>query len=237
MKPTTLVAETPAPDGQPFRLFHHDGNFFLYMGQRQIMCTRKTYSEKMLAEIGCSFAKPRSSPRVLIGGLGLGFSLRRALELTGPHSTCEVAELLPEIVRWNRELLDGRNDDLFGDPRTTIYEGDVSDRIRHAAENGPKYDSILLDVDDGPGALIQPRNFQIYNQHGLELLKRGISPGGRIAFWTAASEPKLLRNLQGAGFRASETPVARYANAKQQRHRIYLAERSSGGDFARKKGS
>lgn len=224
MKPTTTVAETAAPDGQTFRLYHHDGNFFLYMGQRQIMCTRKTHSEKMLAEIGCAFSKPRRKPRILIGGLGLGFSLRRALEVTGPQSTCEVAELLPEIIRWNHELLNGRNDDILGDHRTTIYQGDVHDRIRQAAEKGPKYDSILLDVDDGPGALIQPGNSRIYNQWGMALLKQAISPGGRIAFWTAATEPGLLRSLSGSGFRAEEFPVARYAKAKQQRHRIYLAE-------------
>jgi spermidine synthase len=224
VKPTTTVAETAAPDGQKFRLYHHDGSFFLYMGQRQIMCTRKTHSEKKLAEIGCSFSKPRRRQRVLIGGLGLGFSLRRALEVTGPEATCEVAELLPEIIRWNHELVDGRNDDILTDRRTSIYQGDVHDRIRQAADKGPKYDSILLDVDDGPDALIQPRNSRIYNRWGLNLLKQAISPGGRIAFWTAAAEPELLRNLRGSGFRAEEFPVARYAGAKQKRHRIYLAE-------------
>ncbi|MGY8688576.1 MAG: hypothetical protein ACKVHP_12695 [Verrucomicrobiales bacterium] len=223
MKPTTTLAETPAPNGANFRLLEHDGEHFLYMDDRQIMSTKLVHSEEMLAELGCAFHDKRKNPRVLIGGLGLGYSLRRALEVTGPKSFCEVAELLPVIVGWNRDLLSGRNDDILSDARTTIFEGDVYDCIRQAADKGPKYDAILL--DDGPSSLIQPKNAQLYKGHGLDVLKRALTPGGRAAFWTVESEPILLRNLQQAGFKCEEIPVARHVRAKRQAHRIYIAER------------
>ncbi len=225
MKPTTTVAETTAPDGEPFRLLEHDGQFILYMGQREVMSTLRTYSERLLADIGCEFENPRKKARILIGGLGLGFSLRRALELTGPGAEVVVAELLPEIVRWNHQCLDGLNDDILADPRTTILEGDVYSVIHYAAEKGPRFDVILLDVDDGPGALIQPQNAQLYARNGLDELKRALTPGGRAAIWAAGPEPKLLKHLGQTGFRTKEIPCAKHERAKQKYHRIYLAAR------------
>lgn len=225
MKPTTKVAETTAPDGAVFALYEHDGQFYLYMNTRQVMSTTLTHSELLLADIGCALAKPKRRPRVLIGGLGLGYSLRRTLELTGPGACVEVAELLPEIGRWNRECLGGLNDDILADPRTRIVIGDVYDLIRSAAEGAAKYDCILLDVDDGPGSLIQPQNAQLYSLDGLAVLKRALHPGGRIAFWAAAEEKRLLKSLRRAGFHAEETACAKHPRAKRKDHRIYLAER------------
>ena len=225
MKPTTRVAETHAPDGAQFVLLKHDGEFLLYMDDRQIMTTTLTHSELLLADIGCGFQRPRKRPRILIGGLGLGFSLRRSLELTGAGAKIIVAELLPEIVRWNREHLDGLNDEILADPRTEIAEGDVFYLIAKAAKTGPKFDVILLDVDDGPASLIQPGNVRLYGSDGLRMLKSALTPGGRIAIWAAVAEPKLLRALGRAGFRTEEIPCAKHARAKRKDHRIYLAER------------
>ena len=225
MKPTIRVAETTAPDGAQFVLLKHDGEFLLYMDDRQIMTTTLTHSELLLADIGCDFKKPRRSPRILIGGLGLGFSLRRALEITGPGAKVVVAELLPEIVRWNREHLDGLNDAILADPRTQIVQQDVFKLIAAAARKGPKFDSILLDVDDGPTSLIQPQNVQLYGADGLQMIKSALTPGGRLAIWAAVGEPKLLKALGRAGFRTEEIPCAKHARAKRQNHRIYLAAR------------
>ncbi len=225
MKPTEKIAETIAPDGAVFALYKHDGKFMLYMNQRQVMSTMLTHSELMLADIGCGHLQPHQKARVLIGGLGLSFSLRRALELTGPGAAVIVAELLPEIVRWNREHLDGLNDEILADPRTRIVQDDVYNLILKAATKGPTYESILLDVDDGPSSLIQPQNGQIYSGAGLELLKAALSPGGRAAIWAAEAEPQLLKALRRAGFRSEEIPCAKHINAKRQNHRIYLAER------------
>jgi len=225
MKPTITVATTDAPDGSRFALYKHDGQFKLYMDDRQIMSTTLTHSELLLADIGCNWQKKPKSPRVLIGGLGLGYSLRRALELTSDTAKIVVAELLPEIVRWNRELLDGLNDDILADPRTEIAPEDVYDLIHRAAAKGPRYDAILLDVDDGPSSLIQPQNAQLYDSDGLEILKDALNPGGRIAFWTAGPEPRLLKGLRKARYYTEEIPCAKHERAKRQDHRIYLAAR------------
>ncbi len=224
MKPTTRVAETLAPDGAKFLLLKHDGEFLLYMDDRQIMTTTMTHSELLLADVGCDFKNARKSPRVLIGGLGLGYSLRRALELTGKGSKVVVAELLPEIVRWNRELLDGLNDEILADSRSQVVQEDVFKVIREAAKKGPKFDAILLDVDDGPTSLIQPQNIQLYGKGGLEVIKKALTPEGRLAIWAAVAEPKLLNELGRAGFRTEEIACAKHARAKRQNHRIYLAE-------------
>lgn len=226
MKPTTNIAETTAPDGAVFRLVGHDGEFFLYMNDRQVMSTTMTHSELLLADGGCDFRDRRKHPRVLIGGLGLGFSLRRCLEITGDQAMVEVAELLPEIIQWNRESLDGTNDAILADPRTRIIETDVYELIVAAAgKKSPRYDAILLDVDDGPSSLLQPRNARIYGREGLQVIKRALTQGGRVAFWSATVEPGLLRDLRRTGFTVEESAVAKHPRAKRQEHRIYLAER------------
>lgn len=225
MKPTINIAETLAPDGAVFRLCSHDGEFFLYMNDRQVMSTTMTHSEQLLADLVCDFGNGRKNPKILIGGLGLGFSLARCLEITGIDATIEVAELLPEIIRWNHECLSGLNDHLLADQRTKIIEGDVYQLIQAAAKKAPRYDGILLDVDDGPTSLLQPRNAQIYRREGLRTINRALTSGGRVGFWAATSEPGLLRDLKQTGFKVEEIPVAKHPRAKQQRHRIYLAER------------
>ena len=225
MKPTITVAETTAPDGSTFRLVTHDGQFILYMDDREVMSTMRTHSELLLADIGCDFKKKRKKPRVLIGGLGLGYSLRRALELTGPGSQIVVAELLPQVIEWNKTSLNGLNDDIMADPRTHIALADVYDLIYKAATKGPKFDAILLDVDDGPSALIQPQNAQLYARNGLEELKDALTPGGRAAIWAAKIEPKLKKALGKAGFYTEEIPCAKHAKAKRLQHAIYLAAR------------
>jgi len=225
MKPTLAVADTYAPDGAHFRLMEHDKDFYLYMNDRQVMSTRMTVSERLLADIGCDFSDGRKRVRVLVGGLGLGFSLRRALEITGPESRVDVAELLPEVVHWNKTLMKGYNDDILQDPRTNVIVADVHDCIRKAAEGGEKYDAILLDVDDGPSSLLQPQNAQLYKSDGLALLKDALTPKGRIAFWAVERDPRLFRSLKKAKFWSEEHAAAKHERSKRKEHYVYLAER------------
>jgi spermidine synthase len=225
MKPTINLAETTAPDGAVFRLCSHDGEFYLYMNERQVMSSTMTHSELLLADLGCQFRDQRKNPRILIGGLGLGYSLRRCLEITASQAVIQVAELLPEIVDWNRKHLAGLNDAILADPRTQIIEGDVFTMIEAAARKAPRYDAILLDVDDGPTSLLQKGNARIYRRDGLKTINRALTSGGRVAFWTATSEPGLQRDLRQIGFQVEELAVAKHPRARQQRHRIYLAER------------
>lgn len=227
MKPTITVAESTAPNGALFRLVTHDGQFILYMDDREVMSTMRTHSELLLADIGCKFKQSVKNPRILIGGLGLGYSLRRALELTDAGSKIVVAELLPQVIEWNHKLLNGLNDDILADKRSEIVVADVYDLIHAAATKGPKFDAILLDVDDGPSALIQPQNAQLYARNGLAELRDALKPGGRAAIWAAGSEPRLEKALGKARFKTEEIPCAKHPRAKRLQHRIYLAAKGS----------
>ena len=187
MKPITTVGETITPDGSKFTLHEHDGDFFLRLNGIQLMSSIWTLSERLLADYACPDKSPITVKRVLIGGLGLGFSLNRVLELVGDETEVVVAELLPEVVRWNREILCELNGQLLDDPRVIIHEGDVYDCIRPAADgNEAKWDAILLDTDNGPTSLVQPQNHRIYGRRGFPMLFNALNPGGIVAFWAAA---------------------------------------------------
>ncbi len=225
LKPFRNLAETHTPDGSRFSLHEHDGEYFLKLNGRQLMGSNSTVSELLLADVACPPGPRREKSRVLIGGLGLGFSLRRVLELTGPKATAEVAELLPEVVAWNREFLGGLNGRLLDDPRVEIYTGDVFDCIK----KGPaRYDAILLDVDNGPTSLVQRQNARIYQREGISLIWRSLKPGGRVAFWSAEREPAFPVSLRRGGFAVEEVPCKAHERAKREAHRIYVGVRQEG---------
>lgn len=220
MIPFRNLAETRTPDGSRFSLHEHDGQYFLKLNGRQLMGSNNTVSELLLADLACGFGK-RAKARVLIGGLGLGFSLRRVLELAGPDATVEVAELLPEVIEWNRTFLAGLNGRLLADPRVKIHTGDVFDCIRR----GPaRLDAILLDVDNGPTSFVQQKNSRLYSASGLSLIRRSLRPGGRAAFWSAEREPAFLGQLERAGFAPKEFEAKAHERAKRAAHRIYVGE-------------
>ena len=221
MIPFRNLAETRTPDGSRFSLHEHDGDFFLKLNGRQLMGSNNTVSELMLADLACGFSRVPDAPRVLIGGLGLGFSLRRVLDLSGPKAVVQVAELLPEVVTWNREFLSRLNGKLLDDPRVEIFTGDVFDCIKR----GPaRFDAILLDVDNGPTSFVQAKNSRLYTGNGLALIRRALRPGGRVAFWSAEREPAFPGQLERAGFAASEFEAKAHERAKRAAHRIYVGE-------------
>ena len=175
------------------------------------MGSNSTVSELLLADLACKFHSTVERPTILIGGLGLGFSLRRVLEISGPKALAQVSELLPDVVAWNREFLQGLNGKLLDDPRVEVLTRDVFDCIK----NGPgRYDAILLDVDNGP----------TYSGKGLTMIRRSLRPGGRVAFWSAEPEPLFLDSLSRAGFRAEEFEAKSHERAKRAAHRIYVGK-------------
>jgi spermidine synthase len=215
------LAETRTPDGARFSLHEHDGEYFLKLNGRQLMGSNSTVSELLLADLACNFRQPIDRPSILIGGLGLGFSLRRVLEIVGPNALAQVAELLPEVIAWNREFLQDLNGKLLNDRRVQVLARDVFDCIK----NGPaSYDAILLDVDNGPTSFVQAKNSRLYNGKGLALIRRSLRPGGRVAFWSAEPEPLFLTSLSRAGFRAEEFEAKSHERAKRAAHRIYVGE-------------
>jgi spermidine synthase len=221
--PFRTLAETRTPDGSRLTLHEHDGEFFMKLDGRQLMSTTSTSSELLLAQESCADLARQNNPRVLIGGLGLGFSLKRVLELSGPGALVEVAELLPEVVAWNREFLRPINGTLLDDPRVKIIIADVFAVIARAAG---AYAAILLDVDNGPTSFVQTKNSRLYNRRGLGMIYRALIPGGRVAFWSAVDEPDFPTTLARAGFIIESFPAKPHDRSRQSPHRIYVAQRS-----------
>ncbi len=223
MKPFRTLAETRTPDGSRLTLHEHDGEIFLKLDGRQLMSTTSTSSELMLAQEACFDLARQNNPRVLIGGLGLGFSLQRVLQLSHPHTQVEVAELLPEVVAWNRELLRHVNGALLDDPRVKVIIADVFAVI--ARSPGVTYAAILLDVDNGPTSFVQKENSRLYERTGLKSIFRALAPGGRAAFWSAVDEPDFPTDLRRVGFSVEVYPAKPHERSKQSPHRIYVAQR------------
>ena len=223
MIPFRTLAETRTPDGSRLNLHEHDGEFFIKLDGRQLMSTTSTSSELLLAQESCADLARHDNPRVLIGGLGLGFSLKRVLELSGPCAQVEVAELLPEVVLWNREFLRAVNGALLDDPRVKVIIADVFPVIARSAKAA--YAAILLDVDNGPTSFVQKDNSRLYDRRGLRMIYRALIPGGRVAFWSAVDEPDFPANLKRAGFKVEVFPAKPHERSKQSPHRIYVAQR------------
>ena len=224
MKPFRNLAKTRTPDGSQFSLHEHDGEFFLKLNGRQLMSTTSTTSELLLAQLPCQGLRGQADTCVLIGGLGLGFSLQRVLELVGRRAKVEVAELLPEVVAWNREFLHAVNGTLLDDRRVKVLVADVFEVIRRAAP--ASYDAILLDVDNGPTSFVQVENSRLYSRRGLATIARALKPGGKVTFWSAVDEPGFLQHLSRAGFRAEAFPAKAHDRAKRFAHVIYMAVRA-----------
>ena len=223
MIPFRNLAETRTPDGSRLTLHEHDGDYFIKLDGRQLMSSTSTTSELLLADHACAHLTQHREPRVLIGGLGLGFSLKRVLEMVGQGATVEVAELVPEVIAWNRDLLEAVNGRLLADPRVLAIAGDVFAILRHAKQSA--YDAILLDVDNGPTSFVQTKNSRLYNRRGLGLIRNVLRPTGRVAFWSAEAEPAFVDSLRRAGFETEAHPAKANDHAKRFAHMIYVGAR------------
>lgn len=217
MRPFETLDRVTTPEGRELSLHHHDGHYFIHLDGEELMSTWVHGSESALAEMACE-ALPPGRPRILIGGLGLGFTLRSALEVLPRTAEVVVAELFPRVVDWNRTYLTERGRPLE-DPRVRIHDGNVVDLLR----GGPArhYHAILLDVDNGPSEWCLESNGALYNREGLQTLKRSLVPGGTLAVWSAYPDPVFVRNLRKAGFDALSQNV-RGRGRKGPRHTIFL---------------
>lgn len=223
MIPTRNIAETRTPEGLRFSLHEHDGEYSLKLRGSQLMSSGWTVSEAKLADAACGQCGRARAPRVLVGGLGLGFSLKRVLELVGKNAEVWVAELLPEVIEWNREYLGDLNGALLEDRRVSVFAGDVYDCIEQSG--AAYYDAILLDVDNGPAALVQTDNSRLYDESGLAMVHDSLRERGRVAYWSADPEPRFLRLMRKAGFETREIEAKTHERAKRAANRIYVGER------------
>ena len=174
-----------------------------------------------MAELSC--ANLPAKPRVLIGGLGFGFTLKRVLELTEPDATVEVAELLPIIVAWNREFMEEVNGKLLDDARVKIHVGDVYDLIDRCGSE--RYHTILLDVDNGPDPFVQNVNERLYTKSGITRIKNALQPRGRVIFWSAHPDRSFARSLEGCFKKVESIGAKAYPKAKRFTHTLFVADR------------
>ena len=219
----TLLDTAPIPNsGGELGLYRHGEDFVIkVMGGQDLMSTRTYGSADALAEIACTEIARRERPRVLIGGLGMGFTLASALRHLGHDAEVVVAELVPGVVAWNRGPLGEHTGDPLLDERVTVQELDVSLVLR---AGGQSFDAILLDVDNGPEGLTQKSNDWLYSKAGLNVSYHALRPKGVLAVWSAGSDRAFTKRLVKAGFEVDEVPV-RAHRGKGARHLIWVARK------------
>lgn len=197
MKPTRLLDRAVTPDGTPLTLHEHDGTLSIRVAGVELMSTRQHHSEERLAELACAGLRDRRQAAVLIGGLGFGFTLRETLRHVAADATVVVAELVPAVVAWNRNPAHGLAADVIDDPRVEVVVGDVADVL--AASPG-RFESIMLDVDNGASGLTAAANDGLYSARGLGAARAALRPRGRLAVWSADDDPRFAARMEKAGF-------------------------------------
>ena len=217
---TLDTAATPG-GGEPLRLMRRGAELSIMIGANELMNSRLGASEAALAQRACARLGDVAAPRVLIGGLGMGFTLRAALEALGPAARVTVAELAPQVVAWARGPMAALFAGALEDARTRVRIGDVAEAIGEAAQ---AWDAILLDVDNGPGGLVSPANDGLYGARGLAVARAALAPGGVLGVWSAAPDAAFAKRLGQAGF-AVEEATARAHRGGGARHVIWLATR------------
>lgn len=196
MKPTIERGRAVTPDGHTLTLHERDGAFSIRVDGVELMSTRQHHSEERLAELACEHVRGKTGARVLVGGLGMGFTLRAALASLRPDARVTVAELVPAVIAWNTEPAYGLGADALADPRVEIVTADVADVI--ARRSG--FDVIMLDVDNGADGLTSASNDGLYSAAGLAAAKAALAPGGCLAVWSATDDPAFTRRMERSGF-------------------------------------
>lgn len=225
MIPWVHLDTASVPGGGVLRLMRRGAEFSIRLDQNELMNSRLSGSEEALATLTAERLNARASPRVLIGGLGMGFTLRAALAAFDAKTEIVVAELAPAVVDWARGPMAEVFGDCLADPRVDLRIEDVRRSI--AAKPG-RYDAILLDVDNGPEALTQAANDRLYDWNGLGLAKGALTPGGVLAVWSSAPDDKFAKRLRQAGFLVEEVRVKAHAGRRGARHMIWFATRPGG---------
>lgn len=218
MIPRTLVATARIPGGPEMQLYSRGADHMILVDRDELMSTRMSGSEEALATLTVERLRDRPKQRWLIGGYGMGFTLRAALSALPRDAEVTVAELVPEILDWARGPMAELTGKSLSDPRLRIAIGDVAQEI---AKGG--WDAILLDVDNGPDALVRAANDGLYGAGGLASAKAALNRGGLLAIWSAAPDPRFTRALSQAGFRVEEQVVRARQNGKGPRHVIWFA--------------
>lgn len=196
MKKLERLAEARTPDGTVLALQRHDGDYVIRADGAELMTTRHHHSEDRLAELACAPLRDRVGARVLIGGLGFGFTLRAALRVLRSDAQVVVAELMRAVIDWNDTPEYGLARTAMHDARVAVRHADVADVLR---EGAAAFDAIMLDVDNGPDPMTTSRNGALYGEPGIRLAAAALRPGGLVAYWSAQDDRTFERRLRAAG--------------------------------------
>ncbi|MCR9135870.1 MAG: spermidine synthase [Alphaproteobacteria bacterium] len=220
MIPWSRLDTAEMPGGGALRLMRRGDEFSIMLGSNELMNSRLSGSEEALATLTWERLGNRPKPTILIGGLGMGFTVRAALKVLPVDARIIVAELVPAVVTWARGPMAGIFDHSLEDPRVRIHEGDVGPLI---ASQDKTCDAILLDVDNGPEGLTRKANDDIYDAAGLRAAHRALKPGGVLSVWSSGPDRNFTRRLKQAGFNVEEVKVRASRNRRGARHIIWLA--------------
>ena len=219
MKRLERLEEARTPNGTLIVLYRHDGAYLIRADGVELMSTRRHLSEHRLAEVACAPLREVTRARVLIGGLGLGFTLRAALRQLREDAEIVVAELLAEVIAWNRNPAYGLSVEAMNDPRVRVLHDDVIDVLR---VNPNAYDAIMLDTDNGPDGMLMSENAPLYAPSGIRLTVAALRAGGSIVYWSVADDPKFATALRSAGL-GVRTLLVRAHDTSGPTHTLYVA--------------
>lgn len=219
MKPLELLGDARTPNGTRIALYRHDGAYLVRADGVELMSTRRHLSEDRLAEVACAPLREMREARVLIGGLGLGFTLRAALRVLGKDAEVVVAELVAEVIAWNADPRYDLSHDAMADPRTRVVHEDVVAVLR---QNPAGFDAIMLDTDNGPDGMLMSENAALYAARGIASTIAALRPGGRIVYWSVGDDPAFARALEEAGLRVKTLHVRAHATSGPM-HTLYVA--------------
>ena len=221
MTPRELIDVAEVPGGEPLRLFRRGADHMIVLDRNELMNSRMSGSEEALAVMALA-RLGADAPRVLIGGYGMGFTLRAALAAADAHAELVVAELVPKIIEWARGPMAALTAGCLDDARVRLELDDVAAVI---ARGRGAYDAILLDVDNGPDGLTRDANDRLYSMRGLEAARAALRVGGVLAVWSAAPDARFTRRLGDAGFAVEEVGVRARGNGKGPRHVIWFGRK------------
>lgn len=219
MNPWIHLDTAQIPGGEELRLMQRGQDFSIMSGRIELMSSRLYGSEVALADLALAKVGPRPKLRMLIGGLGMGFTLRAALTALPKDAQVTVAELVPEVVAWARGPLAGLFAGCLDDPRVRLVMGDVADRL-----DAPPYDVILMDVDNGPDGLGREANDGLYSPGGLATMRKAVKPEGVLAVWSAGPDQAFVDRMRRAGFAVEEKRVGASPSGKGPRHVIWVGQ-------------
>lgn len=218
-----LIQTIEVPGGRSKMSLQKQGpEYSIWVDGVPLMTTRKHGSEEALADLGCAHLDGATGGQILVGGLGMGFTLAATLKIAGPEAKVVVAELVPAVHEWNRDLLGEFAGLPLRDPRVVVEIADVADVLRRSPNT---FDAILLDVDNGPSGMTQDSNNWLYGNDGLNTIFKSLRKSGAVAIWSAYSDPIFLKRLQKQNAQVMEHAVRARSNGSGTKHVVWVAQK------------